>query len=82
MTSIDISRPQPIAKSAVAPASKLGVGLLTALVIGSMVGSRVFSLPQNMAAGAGPTAIMIGWLITGIGMLALAFVFQGLAVAG
>ena len=80
MTSIDISRPQPIAKSVTAPATKLGVGLLTALVIGSMVGSGAFSLPQNMAAGAGATAIMIGWLITGVGMLALAFVFQGLAV--
>jgi arginine:ornithine antiporter/lysine permease len=54
---------------------KLGVGLLTALVVGSMVGSGVFSLPQNMAAGAGATAIMIGWLITGIGMIALAFVY-------
>lgn len=52
---------------------------LTALVVGSMVGSGVFSLPQNMAAGAGATAIMIGWLITGIGMIALAFVYQGLA---
>jgi arginine:ornithine antiporter / lysine permease len=80
MTSIDISRDQPITGSATASASKLGPGLLTALVVGSMVGSGVFSLPQNMAAGAGANAIMIGWLITGIGMLALAFVFQGLAV--
>ena len=80
MPSIDMSRPQPVAESAVASASKLGPGLLTALVVGSMVGSGVFSLPQNMAAGAGANAILIGWLITGVGMLALAFVFQGLAV--
>lgn len=59
---------------------KLRVGALTALVIGSMVGSGVFSLPQNMAAGAGPLAIMIGWGITAIGMLALVFVYQSLAV--
>lgn len=58
---------------------KLGLGALTAVVIGSMIGSGVFSLPQNMAAGAGPLAILIGWGITGVGILALAFVYQGLA---
>lgn len=63
-----------------AASGKLRVGALTALVIGSMVGSGVFSLPQNMAAGAGPLAIMIGWGITAIGMLALVFVYQSLAV--
>ncbi|MGE0230397.1 MAG: arginine-ornithine antiporter [Flavobacteriaceae bacterium] len=59
---------------------KLRVGALSALVIGSMVGSGVFSLPQNMAAGAGPLAIIIGWGITAVGMLALVFVYQSLAV--
>ncbi len=58
---------------------KLRLGALTAMVIGSMVGSGVFSLPQNMAAGAGPLAILIGWGITGIGILALALVYQGLS---
>lgn len=33
------------------PRRKLRLGSLTALVIGSMLGSGVFSLPQNMAAG-------------------------------
>ena len=59
--------------------TQLRLGALTALVIGSMVGSGVFSLPQNMAAGAGPLAILIGWGITAIGMLALVFVYQSLA---
>jgi len=59
--------------------NKLRLGALTALVIGSMVGSGVFSLPQNMAAGAGPLAIIIGWGITAVGMLALVFVYQSLA---
>ncbi len=59
--------------------NKLRLGSLTALVIGSMIGSGVFSLPQNMAAGAGPLAVMIGWAITAIGMLALVFVYQSLA---
>ena len=78
MTSpIDTSMPA----IAVAPASRqLGLGALTAIVIGSMIGSGVFSLPQNMAAGAGPLAIMIGWAITGIGILALALVYRNLAV--
>ena len=44
-----------------------------------MVGSGVFNLPQNMAAGAGPLAILIGWGISGVGILALVFVYQGLS---
>ncbi len=60
-------------------AGKLGLSALTALVIGSMIGSGAFSLPQNMANGAGPLAILIGWAITGVGVLALALVYQGLS---
>ena len=73
------SVPAPQAKPAVSPTKPLRLGLLTALVIGSMIGSGVFSLPQNMASGAGAGAILLGWLITGIGMLMLAFVYQTLA---
>jgi len=58
--------------------NKLGVGALTALVIGSMIGAGVFSLPQNMASVASPVAVMIGWTITGIGMIFLALSFQKL----
>ncbi|TWH36102.1 MULTISPECIES: amino acid permease [unclassified Aminobacter] len=58
---------------------KLQLGALTALVIGSMVGSAVFALPQNMASGAGPLAVMIGWGITAIGMVALVLVYHSLA---
>jgi len=59
--------------------NKLGLGALIALVVGSMIGGGIFSLPQNIAASAGPGAVLIGWGITGIGMLTLAFVFQTLA---
>ena len=59
---------------------RLGPGALTTMVIGSMIGSGVFSLPKNMAAGAGPLAILIGWGITGIGILAFAFVYKSLAI--
>lgn len=58
----------------------LGLGLLVALVIGSIIGSGIFGLPQNMAAGAGAGAILIGWLVTGAGMLVLARVYQMLAL--
>ncbi len=62
-----------------AGSARLGLGALVALVVGSMIGGGVFSLPQNMASGAAPAAVLIGWLITGVGMLALAFVYQGLS---
>ena len=58
---------------------KLKLGSLTALVIGSMIGGGIFSLPKDMASGAEVGAILIGWAITAVGMLALAFVFQTLA---
>lgn len=58
----------------------LGLGLLVALVTGSIIGSGIFGLPQNMAAGAGAGAILIGWLVTGVGMLVLARVYQMLAM--
>ncbi len=58
----------------------LGLGLLVALVVGSTIGSGIFGLPQNMAAGAGAGAILIGWVITGVGMLMLALVYQMLAL--
>jgi arginine:ornithine antiporter/lysine permease len=58
---------------------KLRLGALIALVVGSMVGGGIFSLPQNIAASASAGATLVGWLITGVGMLTLAFVFQTLA---
>jgi arginine:ornithine antiporter/lysine permease len=64
-----------------APAeTKLTLVPLIALVVGSMVGGGVFNLPSDMSKAASPGAIIIGWLITGLGMLMLAFVYQDLAV--
>jgi arginine:ornithine antiporter/lysine permease len=65
--------------SASASSSKVRLGALTALVVGSMVGGGIFSLPQNMAVSADAGAVLIGWAITAVGMLMLAFVFQTLA---
>jgi arginine:ornithine antiporter/lysine permease len=60
-------------------AAGLALPALTALVVGSMIGSGIFALPSQMAGSAAPGPLLIGWLITGVGMLMLAFVFQGLA---
>lgn len=56
----------------------LGLTALTALVVGSMIGSGIFALPSQMAGSAAPGPLLIGWAITGVGMLMLAFVFQTL----
>ncbi|NWC96376.1 MULTISPECIES: arginine-ornithine antiporter [unclassified Pseudomonas] len=61
------------------PTEKLRLNALIALVVGSMIGGGIFSLPQNMAARAEVGAVLIGWGITAVGMLTLAFVFQTLA---
>jgi arginine:ornithine antiporter / lysine permease len=69
------------AESARPPAVKRGLSLaaLTAIVVGSMIGSGIFALPSQMAGSAAPGPLLIGWAITGVGMLTLAFVFQTLA---
>lgn len=54
---------------------KIGLLALTALVLSSMIGSGIFSLPQNMAAVAGAEALLIGWLITGVGIVFLGLSF-------
>ena len=59
---------------------KLTLMPLVALVVGSMIGGGVFNLPSDMSRHASPGAIVIGWIITGIGMLMLAFVYQDLAL--
>lgn len=55
--------------------SQIGLVVLTALVVSSMIGSGIFSLPQNMAAVAGSQALLIGWLITGVGIVFLGMSF-------
>lgn len=52
---------------------------LVGVIIGSTVGSGIFALPQNIASVAAPGAMFIGWLVAGVGMLSVAFVFQILA---
>lgn len=57
----------------------LSVYSLTALVVGSMIGAGIFSLPRTFGMATGPFGAIIAWLVAGIGMYTLARVFQGLA---
>lgn len=56
--------------------TRLGLMGLSSLVFGMMVGSGIFNIPQNLAAGAGLGAVIIGWTITAIGMLMLVNTFR------
>jgi arginine:ornithine antiporter/lysine permease len=57
----------------------LGLSALIAMVVGSMVGAGIFSLPQAFGRATGPLGALIAWAIAGSGMLTLAFVFQTLS---
>lgn len=59
---------------------KFPLTTLIAMVVGSMVGAGIFSLPRNFALSTGVFGALIAWVIAGTGMLMLAFVFQTLAV--
>lgn len=58
---------------------KVSLPTLTAMVVGSMVGSGVFLLPRRFGVETGVAGALIAWTIAGTGMLMLAFVFQRLA---
>lgn len=60
--------------------NKLGLWLLTALVVGNMVGSGIFMLPQSLAKAASPAGVLLAWLLTGIGVLMLSLVFGNLSL--
>jgi arginine:ornithine antiporter/lysine permease len=70
---------EPAPQSPAPGGVKLALPALIALVVGSMIGSGIFALPSQMAGSAAPGPLLIGWLVTGVGMLTLAFVFQTLA---
>lgn len=57
----------------------ISVWALTALVVGSMVGAGIFTLPAAFGRATGVVGGLIAWAIAGVGMLMLAFVFQNLA---
>lgn len=58
----------------------LSLAALSCLVVGSMVGGGVFSLPEAFGESTGILGALIAWTVAGIGMLMLAFVFQTLSL--
>lgn len=57
----------------------LGFTKLVAVIIGSTLGSGIFTVSGDMAAsGAHTGAILIGWAIAGVGMLSLMMCYYGL----
>lgn len=66
--------------SGTSTAATLRLPALTGMVVGSMVGAGVFSLPSNFGRATGVLGALIAWAVAGAGMLMLALVFQQLAV--
>ncbi len=66
-------------KNTMSTAGKLGVFGLAGIVVSSMIGGGIFSLPQNMAQGAAVGAVILAWLITGFGIYFIANTFRILA---
>lgn len=58
---------------------KFSLFALTAMVVGSMIGAGIFSLPRTFGNATGPFGAIIAWCIAGGGMYMLARVFQSLA---
>lgn len=59
---------------------KLGTWMTTALVVGGMIGAGIFMLPASLAP-YGPN-VPLGWLVSGLGAICLAYAFGRLAIAG
>lgn len=59
---------------------KWGFWLLTAFVVGNMVGSGIFMLPSTLAQTASPLGVTAAWLVTGAGVLMIALVFGHLSI--
>jgi arginine:ornithine antiporter/lysine permease len=58
---------------------KLGLVALIAIVVSSMIGSGVDSLPQNMAETSALGPVAIAWLLSGFGMFFIARTFMVLS---
>ncbi|MCX5494187.1 arginine-ornithine antiporter [Kaistia dalseonensis] len=59
---------------------KLSLPALSAMVVGSMVGAGIFSLPQTFGHATGGLGALVAWTIAGFGTLMLALVFQTLSM--
>jgi basic amino acid/polyamine antiporter, APA family len=57
---------------------ELGLAAATSIVVGNMIGSGIFMIPQSLASSTGPKAAMIAWCITAIGSILIALSFAKL----
>lgn len=73
--------PETNTAGAIVNPNGLGVFALAAIVVSSMLGGGIYSLPQNMAAGASAGAVLLAWLITGFGIFFIARTFSILSMA-
>ena len=60
---------------------KVGLIGLVGIVISAMIGGGIYNLPQNMAQDASAGAIIIAWLVTGVGIWFIANTFRILSAA-
>jgi arginine:ornithine antiporter/lysine permease len=72
-------RMSPTDESAHPETRKLGLLMLSGVVVGSMIGGGAFNLPANMSGAAGLGAIVIAWVVSFIGMYFLANAFRVLS---
>lgn len=59
---------------------KLNLFLLITLIVGTIIGGGIFNSPTDLILKANPMVSLIGWLIGGLGILALALVFYKLTM--
>ena len=57
---------------------ELGLAAATAIVVGNMIGSGIFTSPQSLAQVASPIVTIMAWIITGIGSILIALSFANL----
>lgn len=57
---------------------ELGLAAATAIVVGNMMGSGIFTSPQSLAQVSSPFITILAWIITGAGSVFLALSFANL----
>jgi len=59
---------------------KWGLSVLTAIVVGNMIGGGIFMLPASLSHVASPMGTTFAWMLTGFGVFMIALVFGNLAL--
>lgn len=59
---------------------EVGLGVAILFVIGSAIGSGIFTAPQNLAQSSTPAVSIIAWIITALGSIMIALSFSNMAV--